>query len=325
MRHDSVKVMNGTHATSQPRRAGLGLEVQREIMTKKNVLRVSLTFVAAAVRAAFFMPIPVGGQEGPVKPGSPADTEARHSKAPPPPTFGGAIKPTAAESTPWWPPRVVPPEGAPNVRLIRLDDAGYGSGRTFGGTIPTPSMDRLAERGPRYTHVHAASLGSPTRAALISGRTHHSGHCGMIAEGATGFPGDDSIIKQDTAAIGTILRESSYANAWFGENHTVAEWLATQAGLFGQWPPNRFHKTTSITPCEGHPSWTSQRLTHQRPGVRTIQKGGYHVSAPHERHPWASPAGIRLGCPGDGRGRAPDAHIGRGVRPVGAVQGGPHG
>jgi Sulfatase len=178
MRHDSVKVMNGTHSTSVSRRAGFGLEVRSEIMTKKNVLLVSLTFVAAAVLAAFFMPIAVGGQEGPVKPGSPAYTEALHSKAlpPPPPTFGSEIKQTAAESTPWWPPRVVPPKGAPNVRLILLDDDGYDSESTFGGTIPTPSMDPLAERGPRYTHFHSASLGSPTRAALISGRKHHSGH-----------------------------------------------------------------------------------------------------------------------------------------------------
>jgi hypothetical protein len=226
-------------------------------MRKKNVLLLSLTFVAAAVLAAFFIPIPVGGQEGPAKPGSPAYRAPLNSTVlPPPPKFGGVIKDIAAESTPWWPPRVVPPKGAPNVLLILLDDTGYGSERTFGGTIPTPSMDRLAERGPRYTHFHSASLGSPTRAALISGRNHH---------------------------------------------------------------------TTPIAPCEGNPSWNSQMLTHQRPGVRSIQKGGYHVSAPHERHPWASPTGIRLGCPGDGRDRSPDAHTGRSTRPVGAVQGGDHG
>jgi hypothetical protein len=322
-----MRVRNGTHATSVSRRAGLGLEGRSEIMTNKNVRLVSLTFVAAAVRAAFCMPIAVGGQEGPAKPGSPAYTEALHSKAlpPPPPTFGGEIKDTAAESTPWWPPRGVPPEGAPNVLLIRLDDAGYGSERTFGGTIPTPSRDRLAERGPRYTPFHSASLGSPTRAALISGRTHHSGHFGMIAEGATGFPGYDSIVQQDTATIGTILRDNGDATSWFGENHTVAGWLATQAGPFGQWQPNRFHKTTPIAPCEGHPSWNSQMLTHQRSGVRTIQKGGCHVSALHERHPWASPTGIRLGCPGDGRGRFTDAHTERSTRHFGEVQGGDQG
>jgi hypothetical protein len=294
-------------------------------MTKKNVLLVSLTFVAAAVLAAFFMPIPVGGQEGPVEPGSPAYTEALHLKALPPPTFGGEIKQTAAESKPWWPPRVVPPKGAPNVLLILLDDAGYGSESTFGGTIPTPSMDRLAEWGLRYTHFHSALLGSPTRAALISGRNHHSGHFDMIAEGATGFPGYDSIVKQDAATIGAILRDNGYATSWFGKNHNMAGWLATQAGPIGQWQPNRFHNTTPIAPCEGHPSWNSQMLTHQRPGVCTIQKGGYHVSAQHERHPWASPTGIRLGCPGDCRGRSTDAHTGRSARHFGAVQGGDQG
>ena len=96
--------MNGTHATSMSRREGLNLDVldvRSELMTKKNVLLVSLTFVAAAVLATFFALIPVGAQKGPVKPGSPAYTQVLHSKAlpPPPPTFGGEIKPTAAKST----------------------------------------------------------------------------------------------------------------------------------------------------------------------------------------------------------------------------------
>ena len=236
-------------------------------MTKKNVLLVSLTFVAAAVHTAFFMPIPGGGQEGPVKPSSLAYTEALHSMALPPPPLklGGEIKQTAA------------------------------------------------------------LLCSPTCAALITGRNHHSGHFGMIAEGATGFPGYDSIVKQDTTTIGTILRDNGYATSWFSKNHTVAGWLATQAGLFGQWQPNLFRNTTPIAPSEGHPSWNSQMLTHQRPGVRTIQKGGCHVSAPHERHPWASPAGIRRGCTGDGRGRSTDAHTGRSTSHFGAVQGGDQG
>jgi Sulfatase len=288
---------------------------------------VSLILVATAVLAAFFVTITVGGQEGLPKPGAPAYTEALHSKAlpPPPPKFGGEIKQTAAESKLWWPPRIVPPKGAPNVLLVMLDDAGYGSESTFGGTIPTPTLDRLAKTGLRYTHFHSASLCSPTRAALITGRNHHSAHFGMVAEGATGYPGYDAIVKQDTTTIGTILWNNGYATSWFGKSHNVAGWLATQAGPFGQWQPNLFHNTTPIAPCEGNPSWNSQMLTHQRPGVRAIQKGGYHVSAQHERHPWASPAGIRLGCPGDGRGRAPDAHTGRSTRPVGAVQGGDQG
>ena len=93
----------------------------------------------------------------------------------------------------------MPPKGAPNVLLIMLDDAGYGSESTFGGTIPTPALDRIAKAGLRYTQFHSSALCSPTRAALITGRNHHSAHFGMVAEAATGYPGYDSIIGKDTA------------------------------------------------------------------------------------------------------------------------------
>src|SRR5262245_48059240 len=92
----------------------------------------------------------------------------------PDPKFGGVIKETAKDSKPWWAPRIVPPKGAPNVLLIMTDDAGYGISSTFGGVIPTPAMDRVAKMGLRYTQFHSTALCSPTRAALITGRNHHS-------------------------------------------------------------------------------------------------------------------------------------------------------
>jgi len=99
---------------------------------------------------------------------------------PPDPKFGGVIKEKASESTPWWPPRIVPPKGAPNVLLIMTDDQGFGAPSTFGGVIPTPSMDRIANSGLRYTNFHSTSLCSPTRAALITGRNHHSVGFGVV-------------------------------------------------------------------------------------------------------------------------------------------------
>ena len=93
---------------------------------------------------------------------------------PPPPAFGGVIKEKASDSTAWWAPRVVPPKGAPNVLLIMTDDQGFGAPSTFGGVIPTPAMDRIAAQGLRFTNFHSTSLCSPTRAALITGRNHHS-------------------------------------------------------------------------------------------------------------------------------------------------------
>ena len=102
--------------------------------------------------------------------------------------FGGVIKESAKDSKPYWPPRVVPPKGAPNVLLIMTDDQGYGVSGTFGGVIPTPAMDRIAKAGLRYTQFHSTALCSPTRAALITGRNHHSVGFGVIGEMSTGFP-----------------------------------------------------------------------------------------------------------------------------------------
>ena len=94
---------------------------------------------------------------------------------------------------------MVPPKGAPNVLLIMTDDQGYGVSGTFGGVIPTPSMDRIANAGLRYTQFHSTALCSPSRAALITGRNHHSVGFGVIAEMSTGYPGYDSVIGPESA------------------------------------------------------------------------------------------------------------------------------
>ena len=123
-------------------------------------------------------------------PGSPsATTTLEGSQLPPPPSkFGGVIKESYKDSKPYWQPRVVPPKGAPNVLLIMTDDQGYGVSSTFGGVIPTPALDRIAKAGLRYTQFHSTALCSPTRAALITGRNHHSVGFGVIGELGTGFP-----------------------------------------------------------------------------------------------------------------------------------------
>jgi hypothetical protein len=109
-------------------------------------------------------------------PGSPDATITIDGKQLPAPAekFGGVIKDNAAQSKPFWPATIVPPKGAPNVLLIMTDDVGYGAPSTFGGVIPTPNLDRIANRGLRYTQFHSTALCSPTRAALITGRNHHS-------------------------------------------------------------------------------------------------------------------------------------------------------
>ena len=173
------------------------------------------------------------------EPGSPSATTTIDGKQipPPPPKFGGVIKESAKDSTPWWPPRVVPPKGAPNVLLIMTDDQGYGVSGTFGGVIPTPALDRIAKAGLRYTQFHSTALCSPTRAALITGRNHHSVGFGVIGELSTGYPGYDSVIGPENATIGEILKENGYATSWFGKNHNTPGFqYSSAAGPFDQWP-----------------------------------------------------------------------------------------
>jgi arylsulfatase A-like enzyme len=209
--------------------------------------------------------------------GSPSATISIDGKQipPPPPKFGGVIKEKASESKAWWPPTVVPPKGAPNVLLIMTDDCGFGAPSTFGGVVPTPALDRIANAGLRYTEFHSTSLCSPTRAALITGRNHHVEGFGVVGEAATGFPGYDSIIRKDAGTIGDILKEHGYATSWFGKDHNTPFYQASQAGPFEQWPtgmgfdyfygfvggdtsqwqPNLFRNTTAIYPFAGHPGW----------------------------------------------------------------------
>ncbi|MDQ1286256.1 MAG: hypothetical protein QG663_1689, partial [Thermodesulfobacteriota bacterium] len=170
-----------------------------------------------------------GAQNSAGVPGSPSSTTTIDGKylPPPPPKFGGEINLNATQSKPWWPPSVAPPKGAPNVLLIMTDDVGFGAPSTFGGVIPTPSLDRIANAGLRYTNFHSTALCSPTRAALLTGRNHHSVGFGVVSEMSTGFPGYNSVIGKDSASIGRILLDNGYRTSWFGKNHNVPDWCAS--------------------------------------------------------------------------------------------------
>jgi arylsulfatase A-like enzyme len=174
----------------------------------------------------------------PAAPGSPSATitiDGKYLPAPPP-KFGGVINLGAEQSKPFWPPTIVPKKGAPNVLLIMTDDQGYGVSSTFGGVIPTPAMDRIAKAGLRYTQFHSTALCSPSRAALITGRNHHSVGSGQIGELSTGFPGYNSIIGPDNATIGEILKLNGYSTSWFGKEHNTPSFQYSAAGPFDQWP-----------------------------------------------------------------------------------------
>lgn len=135
------------------------------------------------------------------------------------------------------PPFVVrAPAGAPNVVIVLIDDLGFGATSTFGGPIPTPTFDQLAADGLRYNNFHTTALCSPTRAALKSGRNHHTVNMGFITEMATGFPGDTGQIPNSTAPVAETLRLNGYSTAAFGKWHETAAWEASVSGPFDRWP-----------------------------------------------------------------------------------------
>lgn len=152
------------------------------------------------------------------------------------PAFTGVIAPLATDSTPAKPAINYPPAGAPNVVVVLLDDVGFGASSTFGGPIPTPALDRVAAAGLRYNQFHTTALCSPTRAALITGRNHHSAHMGAIAEVAYGYPGYDSAIPNSTATVAEILRLNGYSTSMFGKAHFTPMWEVSPAGPFDRWP-----------------------------------------------------------------------------------------
>ena len=154
----------------------------------------------------------------------------------PEPPFKGHIGRTVQESTKDFPQEVKAPKGAPNILLILTDDVGFGASSTFGGPIPTPTFDRLAKEGLRYTQFHTTALCSPTRAALLTGRNHHSANTGIIMEGATGFPGYNSLMSKSVGSFAEVLRQNGYNTAWYGKNHNVPDWQNSQAGPFDLWP-----------------------------------------------------------------------------------------
>jgi arylsulfatase A-like enzyme len=248
---------------------------ERKVRTSPGALQCVvffLMFLTAALTPA------AAQQQTTGTPGAPDATTTVDSRylPPPPQKFQGEIGLDVAQSKTAWPARIVPPKGAPNILLILTDDVGFGAPSTFGGIIPTPAMDRIAASGLRYTNFHSTSLCSPSRAALITGRNHHSVGFGVISEIATGFPGYDSVIGKDSATIGRILLENGYKTAWEGKNHNTPVYQTSAAGPFDQWPTgmgfshfygfmggdadqwapgNLFRDTTHIEPFIGNPGW----------------------------------------------------------------------
>jgi arylsulfatase A-like enzyme len=129
-----------------------------------------------------------------------------------------------------------PPAGAPNVLVVLLDDTGFGASSAFGGPVNTPTFERLAAAGLRYTRFHTTALCAPTRQALLTGRNHHTVGMGVIGELATSAPGYNSIRPNTCAPLAEVLRLNGYATAQFGKCHEVPVWETSPLGPFDGWP-----------------------------------------------------------------------------------------
>lgn len=136
------------------------------------------------------------------------------------------------------PPRfeVTAPQNAPNVIIILIDDLGFGATSTFGGPIPTPTLDKLAQSGLRYNNFHTTALCSPTRVALKCGRNHHTANAGSIMETSTAYPGNTGAIPNNVAPLAEMLRLNGYSTGAFGKWHETAAWETSVSGPFDRWP-----------------------------------------------------------------------------------------
>ena len=133
---------------------------------------------------------------------------------------------------------IKPPEGAPNVVIVLIDDIGFGATEPFGGAIETPTFSQLAENGLRFNQFHTTALCSPTRASLLAGRNHHRVNVGSVMEIATGFSGNQGRRPDNAKYYAEILRQNGYSTAAFGKWHETAPWETSVSGPFFRWPTN---------------------------------------------------------------------------------------
>ena len=155
----------------------------------------------------------------------------------PEPPFKGHVGLTPKDSQLDFPQEVKAPKGAPNILLILTDDVGFGASSTFGGPVPTPTMERLAQEGLRYTQFHTTALCSPTRAAAAD-RTQPPFKCALASSwnSRTGFPGYNSLMPKSNGTFAEVLKQNGYNTAWYGKNHNIPDWQSSQAGPFDLWP-----------------------------------------------------------------------------------------
>jgi arylsulfatase A-like enzyme len=206
-------------------------------------------------------------------------TEAYRGAMPFDQPYEGVIGRTIEESTPWWPPLKAAPAGAPNVVVVLLDDVGYAQFGCYGSDIATPTFDRLAGNGLRYSNFHTTALCSPTRACLLTGRNHHTNGMGRIVEFATGFPGYDAHVPKDSGFLSEILREQGYATFAIGKWHLAPAGEMAMGSPRDKWPLgrgfDRFYGFMAGETDQYHPDLVHDN--HQIDPPRTPEEG-YHLT-----------------------------------------------
>jgi arylsulfatase len=198
----------------------------------------------------------------------------------PNPAFRGEIRATVAESTPWWPTRSKPPAVAPNILVVLFDDVGFSDFGCYGSPIRTPTIDRLAARGLRYTGFHTTAMCSTTRAALLTGRNHHSVGVGCLANFDSGFPGYRGKIAKEAGTLAEILRPHAYRSYMVGKWHVTPLTEAGATGPFDGWPLgrgfDRFYGFMDAETDQYAPELVLDNSSVDPPGTFD---SGYHLTA----------------------------------------------
>lgn len=181
------------------------------------------------------------------------------------------------QDSPSWPVSPTPPEDAPNVVVIMTDDVGFGASSTFGGLIPTPTLDRLAQRGLRYNRFHTTAMCSPTRAALMTGRNHHRVGAGRVTELAMAYDGYTCVLPDNAATVAQMLRPHGYATAHFGKYHNVPLWETGPSGPFDRWPTNRGYEHFYGFLGGSTDNWAPSLFHDTTPIETPTDDGNYHL------------------------------------------------
>jgi arylsulfatase len=182
--------------------------------------------------------------------------------------FGGKIGTTVADSTPHWPAPPTPPGAKTNVLIVLLDDVGFADFGCYGSEIATPTIDRLAANGLRYTGFHTTAMCSTTRAALHTGRNHHDVGMGCLANFDSGYPGYRGKIAPDAPTLAEVLRPHGYRSYMVGKWHCTPLTETGATGPFDGWPLGRgFDRFYGFLDAETPPSWSGTTPTSPLPAT----------------------------------------------------------